>query len=158
MFGRTIFDEMNDLRRGFDHALESFYSSARRPAAGERTEWAFAPAVETGWTEDFLNLRVILPAVTDKDLKITVQGNQLTLQGERRAPKDFGGEGLVYNQIPYGKFERTLELPSGLDLEKLDAHLHDGVLDIRIPVAAAVKPRQVPISVGGVEAERKIAA
>jgi HSP20 family protein len=158
MLGRTIFDEMNDFRRNFDQVFDNLYTGSRRPAASERSEWAFAPAVETGWTEDFLNLRVVLPAVGEKDLKITVQGSQLTLQGERKTPKDFGKEGMIYNQIPYGKFERTLELPSGLDLDKLQAHLHEGVLDIRIPVAAAVKPKQVQISVGPSEPARTIAA
>lgn len=43
-------------------------------------------------------------------------------------------------------------------MDKLQAHLHDGVLDIRVPVAAAVKPKQVPISAEPVEAEKTIAA
>ena len=148
MFVRTIFDEMNDLRRSFDQVFENFYTTTRRPAGSDRSEWAFLPAIETGWTDDFLNLRVVLPGVTEKDLKITVQGNQLTLQGERKAPQEFGKEGAVHTQISYGKFERILDLPAGLDVDKLTAHLHEGVLDIRIPVAVAVKPKQIPISVG----------
>lgn len=156
MFGRTIFDDLNDFRRNFDQVFENFYT-ARRGGSTDRADWAFAPAVETGWTDDFLNLRVVLPGVTENDLKITMQGNQLTLQGERRAPENFGKEGMVYNQMVYGKFERTLELPSGLDVDKMQAHLHDGLLDIRIPVAAAVKPRQVPISTGPAE-KKSIAA
>jgi HSP20 family protein len=101
---------------------------------------------------------VVLPGVAQNDLKMTVQGNQLTIQGERRAPEDFGKDGTVYNQMAYGRFERVLELPSGLDIDKLQAHLHDGVLDIRIPVAAAVKPKQVPISVGSGETKKTLAA
>ncbi len=147
MFGRTIFDEMNEFRRNFDQLFETYTNPARRVST-DRTEWTFSPAVETGWTDDFLNLRVVLPGVAEKDLKLTVQGNELHIQGERKAPKDFGKEGLVYNQITYGKFERVLELPAGLDVDKLQASLHDGVLDIRIPVAAAQKPKQIPISVG----------
>jgi HSP20 family protein len=54
----------------------------------------------------------------------------------------------VLTYLPYGKFERTLDLPSGLDMEKVQAHLHDGLLDIRIPVVQAVKPKQIPISTG----------
>jgi len=156
MFGRTIFDELNDFRRTFDRVFENY--AMRRPAAGENSEYAFAPAVESGWTDDFLNLRVILPGVTDKDVKLTVQGGSLTIQGERKAPEGFGKEGMVYSQIPYGKFERVLELPSGLDLEHLQAHLHEGLLDIRVPVAQAVKPKQVPISVGTAPEKRTIAA
>jgi HSP20 family protein len=157
MFGRTLFDELNEIRRSFDQLFEnSLAGSSRRPTG--TAEWSFAPAVETGWTDEFLNLRVVLPGVTQENLKMTVQGNQLAIQGERKAPADFGKEGMVYNQIVYGKFERTLELPTGLDLDKLQAHLHDGLLDIRIPIAAAVKPRQVPITAGAAESHQKIAA
>ena len=156
MFGRTVFDELNDFRRNFDQVFDTFYSAARRGGNERSSDWAFTPAVETGWTDDHLNLRVVLPGVTAEDLKMTMQGSKLTIQGERRAPADFGKEGMVYNQLLYGKFERTLELPAGLDVDKMQAHLHEGLLDVRVPVAAAVKPRQVPISAG--ETSKKIAA
>jgi HSP20 family protein len=55
-------------------------------------------------------------------------------------------------ELTYGKFESMIDLPGGLELEKLEAHLHDGVLDIRIPVAAAMKPREIPISAGSPKA------
>lgn len=154
MFGRTIFDELADFRRTFDQIFDAF--GPQRRLSG--SEWSFAPAVETGWTDDFLNLRVVLPAVREEDLKLTVQGNQLAIQGERRAPEEFGKKGTVYNQMHYGRFERTLQLPAGLDMDKLQAHLHDGVLDIRVPVADAVKPRQIPISVGTGDAQKALAA
>lgn len=159
MFGRTMFDELNDLRRSFDQIFGQMQGPARRTGeSGDRPEWGFTPAVETGWTDDYLNLRVVLPAVAQKDIKMTIQGNQLTIQGERRQPEDFGKEGTFYNQLAYGRFERTLELPNGLDMDKLQAHLHEGVLDIRVPVAAAVKPKQVPISAEPAEAQKTIAA
>ncbi len=157
MFARTIFDELNDIRRTFDRAFDQ-YASHRGASAGERPEYAFVPAVETGWTEDNLNLRVVLPGVAQNDLKMTVQGHTLTIQGERRPPEKFGKEGMVYNQIAYGKFERSLELPDGLDVEHLQAHLHDGVLDIRVPIAQAVKPREVKIAVGSSPEAKTIAA
>ena len=159
MFGRTLFDELGDFRRSFDQVFENFYNTTRHIAGERSPEWSFSPAVETGWTDDFLNLRVVMPGVTADDLKLTVQGNQLTIQGERRAPADFGKEGFVYNQMVYGKFERTLTLPSGLDVDKLEAHLHDGLLGIRIPVAAAARPKQIQIASGPAEkSTKKIAA
>jgi len=145
MYARSIFDDLADFRRSFDQIFEGFQNATHR---GVKSEWAFMPAVETGWTDDFLNLRVVLPGVTQEDLKLTVQGNQVVVQGELKAPQDFGKEGMVFNQLAYGKFERTIDLPAGLETEKLQAHLHDGLLDIRIPLAQAVKPRQVKITAG----------
>ena len=114
--------------------------------------------MESGWTDDHLNLRVVVPGVAERDLKVTVQGNQLYLQGERKAPENFGKEGYVWNAIPYGKFERVLDLPAGLDLDKLQAHLHEGFLDIRIPLASAMKPKQISISTRTGEGGKQIAA
>ena len=144
MFARSVWDEFNDFRRSFDQLFDQFQSSTRRTSAGERDWTSFMPAVETGWTDESLNLRVVLPGVAEKDLNVRVQGNQLVITGERRAPENFGKE--VYQLISYGKFERTLDLPNGLDLDKMQAYLHDGVLDIRVPIAQAMKPRQIQVN------------
>jgi HSP20 family protein len=154
MFARTFWDDFSDFRHAVDQVFDSF--SNHRPTGNER-EWTFTPAVETGWTDDYLNLRVVLPGVKQEHLKVTTQGTQLVIQGERKAPEDFGKEGAVYNQLAYGKFERTLDLPNGLDVDKLQAHLHDGLLDVRIPVAQAVKPKQIKIT-SGAEAQKSITA
>jgi len=114
------------------------------------------PAVESGWTDDSLNLRVILPGVSEKELKMTVQGNQLFLQGERNLPENFAKENQAYYHLPYGRFERTIDLPNGLDLDNLSARLHDGVLDVRIALTQAVRPKQIPITTG--ETRKTIAA
>ena len=143
MLTKTVWDDFADFRRSFDQMFDSFYSSARRTSG---QEGVFLPAVETGWTDDFLNLRVVLPGVAQEDLKLSLEGGNLVIQGERKLPKDFGKQGAVYNQLAYGKFERRLELPGGLDTDHMQANLHDGLLDIQIPVAAAVKPKQIPIS------------
>jgi len=139
--------EMDRMRRDMDRLFER-RSGPRWGQSDTATEWAFTLPVETGWTEDHLNLRFIVPGVTENDFTLSVQGNQLVLRGERKEPKDFGREDSVWHSIPYGKFERVIDLPSGLSLDKLEATLHDGVLDIHIPLAAEIKPRKVEIQVG----------
>ncbi len=54
MFARTVWDDFADLRRSFDQMFDSFYTSARRTSGQDAI---FLPAVETGWTDDFLNLQ-----------------------------------------------------------------------------------------------------
>jgi HSP20 family protein len=145
MFTKSIWEEMNDFRRSFDQWFDTLTTySPSRPDG----DYAFSPGVETGWTDEALNLRFIIPGVSEKDLKITIQGNQLQLQGERRTPQNFAKEGNAYWRLAYGKFERVFDLPNGLDVDQLKAHLHDGVLDIQIPLAEAMKPRPVQIQIG----------
>lgn len=70
------------------------------------------------------------------------------VHGERKAPQGFGNEGYTYQRLPYGKFERAVDLPNGLNTDKLEAYLHDGVLDVRIPIEEAMKPRKIEITFG----------
>lgn len=139
MLTTRMFDDFNALRRDLDRFFEGFDGGATREA------WTAAPAVETGWTDDHLNLRFVLPGVPEEGLETTVQGNQLVIRGERPTPEGFGKAGATYYRLPYGKFERKVDLPNGLELDQIEAHLHHGLLDIRIPVAEAVKPRRIEI-------------
>jgi HSP20 family protein len=141
----------DNFRRSFDRLFDDFGAS-RAIGSEAPLSWTFAPAVETGWTENHFNLRLVVPGMTENDLKVTVQGNQLYVQGERKEPKELSKSDCSFRELTYGKFESMIDLPGGLELEKLEAHLHDGVLDIRIPVAAAMKPREIPISAGSPKA------
>ena len=148
MFNRMLFD---DLRRSFERLFEGFGSS-RAIGSEAPFSWTFVPALETGWTESHFNLCLIVPGVTEKDLKVTVQGNQLHVRGERKEPKELSKNDYSFRELIYGKFESMINLPGGLELDKLEAHLHDGVLDIRIPVAETMKSREIPINAGSPKA------
>jgi HSP20 family protein len=119
---------LDRFRRSFDQVFENFYNSGSRSFAG------------SGKAESTL-LRAIVPGVAEKDVKVSVQHNQLILEGERRAPQNwFNG---AYTQLAYGKFYVSPPLPNGLNVDKLTCRLHDGVLDIEVPVAEQMKPRQI---------------
>ena len=93
MFER-MFDEMDRMRRDMDRLFQQRFGS-RWSASDTASEWAFTLPVVTGWTENHLNLRFIIPGVTDKDFNLSVQGNQLIIRGERKEPTDFGREDAV---------------------------------------------------------------
>ena len=146
---------LDQFRRSVDQLFENFYGlpaeTGRTMAAGTAAQWVFSPVIESAWGDSTLNLRAILPGVSQNDLKVSVQNNQLVIEGERKTPEAFTKNG--YTQLSYGKFRAELALPPGLDLEKMNAHLHDGVLDIQVPVAEKMRPRQIQIQAG--EHQRK---
>jgi len=140
---------LDHFRRSVDQLFENFYGyplETGRTGQIGASQWMFTPAVESAWTDTHLRLRAILPGITQNELKVSVQNNQLVIEGERKAPDGFEKTG--FTQLSYGKFHATLALPAGLDLDKLNCRLHDGVLDISIPVAEQMKPRQIPIQSG----------
>jgi HSP20 family protein len=148
---------LDHFRRSVDQLFENFYGypleTGRPSAIGAGSQWAFSPVLETSWSDSMLRLRAILPGVTQNDLKVSVRNNQLILEGERKSPEGFDKNG--FTQISYGKFYSAVSLPAGLDLDKLNARLHDGILDIQIPVAEQMKPRQVQINTGEPQQQRK---
>jgi HSP20 family protein len=75
-----------------------------------------------------------------------MQGNQLVIAGERKAPEGLAKNGFTH--LNYGKFSTSVALPNGLDVEKVNCRLHDGVLDISTPVSETMKPRQIRVQTG----------
>jgi len=150
LFTNDVRQTLDQFRRSVDQMFENFYGYQAQPtasaASGERT-WNFAPVVESGWNDNFLTLRAILPGVSEKDVHVSVQNGQLVLEGERKAPAGF--EKNAYMQMAYGTFYAALTLPSGLDLDHVNCRLHNGVLDIQVPIAEASKPKQIQIHTGG---------
>jgi HSP20 family protein len=141
---------LDHFRRSVDQLFDSAYGYRATPTGGstsERPDWTFSPVLETAWDDSTLRLRAILPAVHQSDVNVSLQGNQLIINGERKMPEGFAKN--AFTQLAYGKFQTAVSLPAGLDVERINCHLHDGVLDITIPVAEAMKPRQIPVEVAG---------
>lgn len=149
LFVNDVQQTLDQFRRSVDQMFDNFYGHQSTPAPASRRgerNWSFSPALEHGWTENHLNLRAILPGVSESDVRVTIQNGQLVVEGERQAPVGF--ENSAYTQLPYGKFWTAVTLPSGLDLETVNCRLHSGVLDIQIPIAEASKPKQIQIQTG----------
>ncbi len=88
-----------------------------------------------------------LPGVQAESLDITVERNVLTIAAERNWERQEGDQ-QYFGERHRGSFRRQIQLGDGLDLQNLEADLHDGVLTIRIPVAEQAKPRKVEVSHG----------
>ncbi len=148
LFTNDVRQTLDQFRRSVDQMFENFYGQtqpAASNASGERS-WTFSPVLESGWNDHYLNLRAILPGVTENDVKVTVQNNQLVIEGERKLPAGF--EKNAVTQLAYGKFYTAVTLPAGLDVEHVNCRLHNGVLDIQVPILEASKPKQIQIQTG----------
>jgi len=83
--------------------------------------------------------------IDPKEVKVEVQGNILTISGERKKVETKKELNYHYRELNYGKFERLLTLPEGLDVEKLVAEFNNGVLEINAPITTAALPRRIEI-------------
>jgi len=145
MFTNDVRQTLDQFRRSVDQMFDNFYGQALPSGSnstGERT-WTFSPVLESGWNDHFLNLRAILPGVAEKDVRVTVQNNQLIIEGERKEPEGFDKN--AFTQLAYGKFYSALTLPSGLDVDHVNCRLYNGILEIQVPITEASKPKQIQI-------------
>jgi HSP20 family protein len=152
LFTNDVRQTLDQFRRSVDQMFDNFYGYQAAPAAasttGERT-WNFSPVLESGWNDNYLNLRAILPGVGEKDVQVSVQNNQLVIEGERKAPEGF--QKNAYTQLAYGKFYTAVTLPNGLDVDHVNCRLQNGVMDIQVPILEASKPRQIQVQTGSTQ-------
>lgn len=148
LFTNDVRQTLDQFRRSVDQMFDNVYGQTMpsgAPATGERA-WTFSPVLESGWTENYLNLRAILPGVAEKDVQVSVHNNQLIVEGERKAPEGF--EKNAFTQLAYGKFWTAVTLPGGLDVEHVNCRLANGILDIQLPIMESSKPKQIQIQIG----------
>jgi len=144
-----LFEDLFDFRREFDKIFNRILT-VKPWGREEVAPWTlrnFAPAVESyvdGEGKKYF-CRVSLPGIEPKEVSVHVQGNLLSITGERKLGCTTKELELLHEEFAYGKFERTLELPEGVNTEKMYAEFVNGVLEITAPVAAVALPRKVEI-------------
>jgi|SRR5579871_3431919 len=148
LFTNDVRQTLDQFRRSVDQMFDNFYGQAlpTGSAASGEGSWTFSPVVEWGWNNQSLALRAILPGVAEKDVRVTVQNNQLVIAGERKAPEGFDKNS--FTQLAYGQFHTALTLPTGLDLDHVSCRLYNGILEIQVPISEASKPKQIQIHTG----------
>jgi len=138
---RDLFSLQDQLFRTFGRAYRG--SEADEPALAA----SWQPLVDVYEDADGITLKVELPEVDAKDVDIQVEGNTLTLKGERKLEKEDKRDGYHRIERTYGAFSRTFTLPSTVDSEHITADSRDGVLRLFLPKKAETKPRQIKVAV-----------
>ena len=96
---------------------------------------------------DSLCIRADLPGVDPQEVELLVEDNQLTLKGERKAEQEQQNGNRLTQEVQYGAFARTFTLPEGVTAEGLQAHYHNGVLEVTVPLPAAKLLKKVPVQI-----------
>jgi HSP20 family protein len=130
---------LNELRREFDRLFDTVLSGETYPNQARPF-----PALNAWEDGDRLMIEAEVPGLSLDDLDITIQGNELTIKGQR---KPMVGDDLVYHRRErgVGEFSRFLTLPTKVDGERVEAALKDGVLTIMLPKAETAKARKIAV-------------
>lgn len=88
-----------------------------------------------------------MPGVNPTELRVNIDGRTLSLSGERNGEPVAEGDTARRRERFAGDFSRTVELPFEVDAEQVEAHYTRGIVEIRLPRAAADRPRTIEIQV-----------
>jgi HSP20 family protein len=101
----------------------------------------WAPAMDLTEAEDHYILKADLPGIDDDE----VENGLLTISGERKSEHERSDRSFFRVERAYGRFQRQLTMPEGIDQDGVTADFDRGVLTVRIPKPEQVKPRRVAI-------------
>jgi HSP20 family protein len=136
--------ELDLLQTDVNRLFNSFFGTATgTPANGQARRWV--PSMDIVETAEHVVLRADLPGMTEEDVSIEARDGELVIAGERKAEHEDKGEGFYRVERAFGSFQRSLSLPDGVDLDRVEANFANGVLEVRIPKPEERKPRQIAI-------------
>lgn len=108
-------------------------------------EVGFNAAFEVKETKEAFVFKADLPGIKSEDLDVKLTQNRLTVTGKREAERSEKGDTFYMFERSYGSFTRSFTLPEGVDAEKVDADLKDGVLTVTVPKKPEVQPKQINV-------------
>ncbi|HEU4624120.1 MAG TPA: Hsp20/alpha crystallin family protein [Steroidobacteraceae bacterium] len=141
-------DPFSDMDRVFDRMVRRSFGGAPRLALegnGAKLEWS--PSADISETDKEYLIRAELPAVKKEDVKVTVDGGMITIEGERKQQKEEKNERFHRVESLYGNFTRSFSLPEDINVEGIRCESKDGVLTVHIPKAVTEKPKPKQIKV-----------
>ena len=130
-------DAFENLRRGVDQLFTR--------AGASRAQGVHPPVNLYEYAEGFV-LTAELPGMKLEDIELAVQGNRLSIRGERKISyPDDGRTSLHRRERQVGRFRRAVELPAAIDSEKVEASYRNGVLLVKLPKSAAHRTRRIEV-------------
>lgn len=138
--------ELSSLQTDVNRLFNAFFEPAAASTGDAARRWV--PAMDLVEEADAFLLKADLPGIHDEDVRVEVDGDVLTISGERKAAHTERKDGYARVERAHGAFRRSVSLPDGIDPEAVAASFDRGVLTVRIPKPEQRRPHAVRIAVG----------
>jgi HSP20 family protein len=133
--------------------MSRWLGRSTRPAEGSfMSAFEFAPPADVYEDENRITLKMEVPGIKQENLDIRIDGNTLSVSGERKFETDEKRENFRRVERQYGSFSRSFELPSSADRDNITANFKDGVLEIAVPKRSEARGKQIQIGGGETKA------
>jgi HSP20 family protein len=140
--------ELAEMERRMDEAMRYPIIMRRHPSFWWRVpsdEMAWLPPLEMYEKGDKIVVRAEIPGMKEEEIDISVEDNILTVKGEREAESEVKDEDYYRCELSYGRFSRSVALPSKVQAEKVDASYDNGILEITLPKVPEAKPKKIAV-------------
>ena len=138
------FKDMMSLREAMNRLFEdSFIRPSAWPLPFEGETVGLPVDVIEG--KDNVVVKASVPGLKPEDIDVSITGDTLTIKGETKSEEKVEQGSYIRQERRYGKFERSLQLPSLVVADKADAKFEHGVLTLTLPKAEEVKPKTIKV-------------
>jgi HSP20 family protein len=140
-----ILPDLTQIQREMNRMFDQFFRGGQ---VDDGTYGRFlSPAVDILENDDSFVVEAELPGLTKDDVKISIEGNILTIRGEKKRKQTEGGRNYHRSEQSYGSFLRSFTLPSSVKTDKIDANYVNGILTINLPKVEEAKPKAIEVKV-----------
>lgn len=147
-----------NLRREIDRLFEDFDGGILRSPFGRsffeapafwprETTWAMAPAVDIAETDKGYEITAELPGMDEKNIEVKFADGVLTIKGEKQEEKEEKKKDYYLSERSFGSFQRSFQVPDGVEADKIEATFKKGVLTVTLPKSAEAQKAAKKIDV-----------
>jgi len=136
-----------DRLAGFRNDLDSLFELPFWSGLSRQSQLfsGWTPALDLYQDNDNVVAVVELPGMRKEDIEISLQDGMLSISGERK--DESASEGATpRTERFFGKFRRSVTLPTRVDVNQVKASYKDGLLTVTLPKAEEAKPKQIQIN------------
>jgi HSP20 family protein len=146
------------LRREVDRLFEDFAGGIWRSPVGRsffdiepawRTQSVMSamPAVDVTETDKAYEINAELPGMDEKNIEVKVADDVMTIKGEKREEKEEKNKDYYLSERSFGSFQRSFQVPNGVDTDKIEASFKNGVLTVTLPKSTEAQKAEKKITV-----------
>jgi HSP20 family protein len=137
-----------DFTRGFGRfPLSRSLFNAEPMLRYESAVGLSAPAVDVIEKDEEFQITAELPGLDEKDIDVNLADDVLSIRGEKKEEREEKAKNYHLSERRYGSFQRTFQLPSGIDAEKIAANFQKGVLTVTLPKTPEAQRKEKKIAI-----------
>lgn len=138
------FGRLTNLRDEIDRLFETPLADLARSS---QILNGWTPALDVYEDKDNLFVRAELPGMKREDISLTLHDGSLSISGERKGEEKVKDAEVYRSERFFGRFQRTVTLPTTVQADKVKAQYKDGILTVTLPKAEEAKPKQIDVNV-----------